>query len=255
MRRWFRTASVWLALWVSVCGAGCATGKPEKATLAKADYHYQLGANFFRDQLIPQAINELETALGHDPGHADALHLLGFIYMGRRNYPQAALHFRKALEAREDFFICQNNLGTALMAMNRWDEAIVVFEGLVARPTYSTPELAYNNLGWSFHKKGEQSRAEEALEMAVFLKPEMCLAHNNLGLVQLAQEDTVGALKSFQKATQLCPNYPEPFFHGGQVLRAKEDPRAREYYQRCYDLAPESTWGERCMAYLGVYPR
>lgn len=253
-RRFLAKISLVLMLGLgSVALSGCATGKPDKSLEDKANYHYQLGSNFFREQLIPQAIRELELALEKDPKHADSLHLMGFIYMGRRNYPQAVRYYRQALDAKPDFFICKNNLGTALMAMNRWEEAITLYEELITQATYNTPELAYNNLGWSYHKKGDQEKAKEALEMAVFLKPEMCLAHNNLGLVQQEQDNSAGALRSFLKAAQLCPDYPEPHFHSGQLLRTRQDPRAQQYYKRCHELAPDSTWGERCRAYLGIY--
>ncbi len=237
-----------------VAGAqGCATAKLTKEDQEKADYHYQLAANHFSDKQIPQAIRELTLSLEKDPQHADALHLMGFIAMGRQNYPQAVDFFKRAIEARPDFYICINNLGTALLASHRWDEAILVYEELINKPTYNTPELAYNNLGWAYHEAGQGDRAEEMLQMAIFLKPDLCLSYNNLGIVQLERKNTVGATRSLQQAIKRCPTYQEPHFHLGQLLREKQDPKAREYYQRCYEIGPENTWGERCLSYLELY--
>lgn len=233
--------------------SACATTKIDKKTLEKSQYHYQLGANYFSERLIPQAIKELLESVKHNPENPDAHHLLGFIYMGRHDNNKAIQHFRKAVAAREDFFICQNNLGAAYMADERWDEAAEVFSELVNKPTYNTPELAYNNLGWSRFKQGQHIQAQEALQMAIFLKPEMCKAHNNLGLVQLDRKNKMGALRNFKKAIQLCPTFAEPHFHTAQILRQRNDETARDYYSRCYDIAQEGFWGERCRSYLEVY--
>lgn len=219
-----------------------------------ADYHYQLGANFFAEKMVPQSLRELLITIEIDPEHPDALHLLGFIYQGRRDYTQAVTYYKRAVEARENFYIAQNNLGTALLAAGRYDEAATLYEGLTTKAMYNTPELAYNNLGWAYHKLGDHLRAEESIRMAIFLKPQLCLAHNNLGVVLKEKGDSVGARRAWTKAVKECPKYPEPHFHMGMLLHARRDPKASEWFRRCYTLAPESIWGDRCRSYLEVYP-
>lgn len=232
---------------------GCASDTEQrKEAVKKGQYHYQLGANYFSEQMVPQALRELLLAAEQDPENADALHLLGFIYMGRRDYNRAIDFFKKAIAIRPDFYICLNNLGAALLAAERWDEAILLFEDLINKPMYNTPELAYNNLGWAQFKLNNYRQASDAFEMAVFLQPKLCLAHNNLGLVRENQGNTVGALRSFQDAIEGCPNYVEPHFHLAQLLLKRQDPSARLYFQRCYELASDSNWGDRCRSYLEI---
>ncbi len=245
-------ALVAIALAVALT-CGCAAGKQAEKT-RQTQYHYQMGANFFAEQMIPQALRELLLAVEADPGNADALHLLGFIYMGRRDYTRAVQYYRQATAARPDFYICLNNLGTALMASDRWEEAIEIYEELINKPMYNTPELAYNNLGWSYFMAGQSRRAEEMLEMAIFLKPELCLAYNNLGQVQTKMTNAASAQRNFVHAIKRCPNFAEPHFNLAQILRQREDPDARLYYQRCYELSAETTLGDRCRSYLEVYP-
>ncbi len=230
---------------------GCASA-PE-TNPEQAHFHYQLGVNYFNENLIPQAQRELLLALEDDPKNADALHLLGFIHMGRRDYSKASQHFRSAINIRLDFYICINNPGTALLALERWDEAVEIYSGLLEKPMYNTPELAYNNLGWAYYNLGKQERAEESLQMAVFLKPTLCLAHNNLGLVYTKAKNNIGAIRSFEAAITKCPNFVEPHFHIAQLLRERNDPKALKYYQRCYELGSNSTMGDRCRSYLEVY--
>lgn len=244
-----------LLLLASTLMAGCVTeAQQRKKAEEQAKYHYDLGASYFGEQFIPQALRELLLSLEDNPDNAEALHLLGFIYMGRKDYPTAIKYFRKALALDPEFYICWNNLGTAYLASARWEDAVDLYQDLMGKPMYNTPELAYNNLGWAYYNLGMLEQAREQFEMAAFLKPEMCLAHNNLGLVRAKQGNYVGASRSFQSAIKGCPQYAEPNFHLAQILQANHDQQARFYFERCYNLASDSTWGDRCRSYLEVVP-
>jgi len=37
-----------------------------------------------------------------------------------------------------------------------------------------------------------------------------------------------------------------------QVMRTRGNPKARAYYQRCFELGADSNWGDRCRSYLEV---
>ena len=234
------------------CAACTSSEEVKKKAVKDGQYHYQLGSNFFSEKMVPQALRELLIAVETDPENADALHLLGFIYMGRRDYTRAISFYERAIEIRPDFYICQNNLGTAYLSVERWDDAVRIYDELVNKPMYNTPELAYNNLGWALFKQGLYRRAADAFEMAVFLQPKMCLAHNNLGLVRENQGNPVGALRSYKNAITGCPTFAEPHFRMAQLLYKRQDPNARLYFQRCYELAANSNWGDRCRSYLEV---
>jgi Tfp pilus assembly protein PilF len=242
-------------LLASALATGCVTEAQQRKKAEKeAQYHYDLGASYFGEQFIPQALRELLLSIEAEPNNPEALHLLGFIYMGRKDYPSAIKHFRQAVEQDPEFYICWNNLGTAYLASARWEEAVDLYQDLISKPMYNTPELAYNNLGWAYFNLGMMEQAREQFEMAAFLKPEMCLAHNNLGLVRTKQGNYVGASRSFETAIKGCPDYAEPNFHLAQILQANQNTDARYYYERCYTLASESRWGERCRSYLEVVP-
>ncbi len=59
--RLWRALLVWvLILGWAVAGAGCGGSKVKEAT-EKSNLHLQLGINYFGDQMIPQAIIELEN--------------------------------------------------------------------------------------------------------------------------------------------------------------------------------------------------
>ena len=139
-------------------------------------------------------------------------------------------------------------------AMERWEEAEVLFLELLDEPLYTTPELAHNNVGWAYYNMRRYAEAREHFRMATFLKPEMCLAHNNMGLVHEAMSNRSEAVNSYRRAIERCPaNYAEPHFNLGKLLQEQGHPKAAAHFRRCMELQPQSNLGERCREYLKVH--
>jgi len=68
-----------------------------------------------------------------DPADVVANFGLGKIYLDLERFEEAAVRFRAALEAQEDYSMAYNHLGTCLAALGRPDEAMKVFrEGIEA---------------------------------------------------------------------------------------------------------------------------
>lgn len=236
--------------------SGCAANQQaqeEEQMLKDAEWHYEMGAGYFEASEIPLAIRELHTALEMNPAQYKAHHLLGFIYMGRREYAKSIQHFKEALRLEPEFHFAKNNLGTVYLAMERWREAAELFEGLLEEPLYTTPELAHNNLGWAYFNLRRYPSALENYKMAVFLKPQMCLAHNNMGRVHEAMENVLEAKRQYETAIRRCPGqYAEPHFNLGKILQRQGLPEAKAHFDRCQRIEPESNLGARCRQYLEV---
>ena len=245
------TLALACAAWLlGACGASVA----ERDAIKQADYHYQLAANHFAAGETTQAIRELTLSLEQRPDHAEAQHLMGFLYMGRKQYPEAVLHFQLALEADPEYYTCLNNLGVAYLYMERWADAIEVYEKLRHATLYTSPWLAYANLGWAYYQLGRIDEGIEQTRMALFLNPEMCLAANNLGIMLTEDGQLEEALSHFEEAREQCPNYAEPLLHLGQLYAANGQQRqAKDSFRRCAELSPKSELGQRCRANAKMY--
>lgn len=256
-----RRAPILVLLFALSCAllaaTGCATSSEheEKAQNIKdAEWHYQMAAGYFESQEIALAIRELHTALELNPEEYRAHYLLGFIQMGRRKYPEAMRHFKETLRLEPEYNFARNNLGAVYLSLERWEEAVEVFSELLDDPLYTTPELAHNNLGWAYYKLRNYPEAVEHLKMAKFLKPGMCLAYNNLGRTYEQMSQGSKAIREYRRAIRRCPdNYAEPHFYLAKLLQAREEPEAREHFEQCVKIQPDSNLADRCRQYLQVH--
>jgi len=253
-----RSASGWLCAVLLLSGAatgGCAGPDSQKkeSGVKDAEWHYKMGVGYFENHKIHPAIRSLHNALEMDPEMAEAHFLLGFIYSGRKKYHKAIEHYKKAVDRKEDYFKAKNNLGSVYLSMERWRAAADLFEGLIEESMYPTPELAHNNLGWAHYNLRNYDKALKHLKMAVFLKPGMCLAYNNLGLTHGELGNVAQAKDKFRKAIRKCPDsYAEPHFNLAKILQREGNPRAKQHFEKCVRLKPESNLGNRCRQYTDV---
>ncbi len=242
-----------IALVVGACGGGQAELKKRRE---QSDYHYKLAYGHYFDQQNPNgdaALQEVLLALELDPDNADARFLAGIIFMGRSQHLDAIEQFKVAIAVRPDFHFAMNNLGTTYLALERWDDAIAIFEKLVLDRKYATPGTAQNNLGWAYHQKGDVERAQKHYEQALSLSPNLCPPYNNLAMIYIDRGSFESAAKVLERGLKKCPTYAELYYHLGRVeaRRANVDV-ARERFQRCRELSGDSPLAERCESHLSA---
>jgi Tfp pilus assembly protein PilF len=100
-------------------------------------------------------------------------------------------------------------------------------------------ELAFNKLAVAYSTLGMFREAGRAVDRAIRLEPEYSFAFNTRGIVQLANEDSKGAVKSFRKAISLDP---QPLFHvnlGAAYLHRNNYSSAREAFVKAIALDPD----------------
>jgi len=227
--------------------ASCSSGKGETSAQKKSDYHLKLGTNCYLDQDIPCALAEFYKSIDLNPGNAKAHHMLGFVYMGRRQHSEALKHMIMAVELEPKFHEARANLGALMLAMEDWQGAIDYLLPLTREPLYPTPYLVNNNIGWAYLNLKKHALAEKYLKMALLLNPKMCLAYNNIAMVHEARRRTEDAIEAYNEAVKLCPEYQEPLFHLGVLYqRMSLHADAQRTLQKCVKLDPDARYGRRC---------
>jgi len=230
--------------------AGCSSSATEiKRKRDKADFHYKLALGYFQARNIDLSIRELIKAFEFESEHADSRYLYGFVLFGRKQYEEAAENFRTVLRIRPRFFAARNHLGVTYLALERWQEAVTILKPLLKEPTYTTPYLVHNNIGWAHLKQSDLRNAERHLRMSVFVNPKFCQGHRNLALLAVEQRDLSAAVSHMEDAITRCPKIAEFHFQLGEILTASGfAQRAAKAFAQCRLLAKATVLGRRCAA-------
>lgn len=190
--------------------SGCApqqqVPKATESDLSLARPLYELALLHLRDGQLLQARITLEQALSFAQDQPHYWNSLGLVELQLRQFQKAQETFRKAIALNPHYADAYNNLGVALGQSNQWQEAIGAFEKALGIPTYNTPEVVYQNMGWSYYNLGRYEEAERALKSALQIDPKLATAHHTLGLLYEKQGRQKEALEAYRQALQLAPD-------------------------------------------------
>jgi tetratricopeptide (TPR) repeat protein len=166
--------------------------------------------------------------------------------------------FRHALAVTEHNYLAHDNLGFALVAEKRLDEAIEHFEAARrARPEYAQ---AHNNLGRALLARGELEAAAEHLTRARELAPDVPINSANLAFALAALGRTEEAQRAFADAQRLDPTSPavagslgRALARLGMLLQGEgREAVAAQLLARALELEPDQPDAELCLGHVLV---
>lgn len=159
-----------------------------------------------------------------DLDRADALFHQGLAFVRRRDFQGAVTAFQAATEAWPRYGPSHNNLGSALAALGRHDEAIGTFDRALAID--ANDGMAHLHKGVSLQAIGQRDEAITCLQDALKIDPGLDEAHYYLGLTYQRAGQLREALTSLNRSIELNASYPDVFVALGAVLmqlRAPDD--------------------------------
>jgi tetratricopeptide (TPR) repeat protein len=180
-----------------MAGSGDRPGRPaEGEDLAAALAHHRAGR-------LDQSEALYRRVLAQRPGHADALHLLGLVTLSRGDWRQAIDLIGQALVAAPRFAQGHSNLGNALRAAGRLEEAAASHRRAIAlQPGFAA---AHSNLGVVLGELGQAAAALASCRRAVELEPDSAEAGTNLGNLLFAGQAFPEAAECFRRAVERAP--------------------------------------------------
>ena len=87
---------------------------------------------------------------------------LGMVYHALEHLDESIGHYEQAVELKPSFSEAHNNMGTVLIDLGRYDDAIDSFKVALGDILYRTPALAEGNMGWAYYKKGRDQKRTQA---------------------------------------------------------------------------------------------
>jgi type IV pilus assembly protein PilF len=193
--------------------AGCASGGGSAGTpqqdktraQASARIHTELAASYYERTQYAIALQELEVALHADSDFAPAYTVRALVRMALREDEQADADFRHSLQLDSENSETHNNYGWFMCQRGRAKESLSQFRDALKNPLYTTPEIAYVNLGMCSKKAGLMKEAENNLQRALILRPGMPQALYGLADWSYDSGDYAGAKSFFLRFSQVSP--------------------------------------------------
>src|SRR5579862_1385197 len=144
-----------------------------------------------------------------DPGHIDALHLLGVAALQKADHRAGVEYISQAIAQGGNSSLYHSNLGACYRAMNRLDEAIASFrEAVRLEPTFVG---ARYNLAMALEAAGSIDEAIAEYHQVLLIDPRFFQALNNLGSLLSSCGRYDEATARLRQAIECCPNSAE--FH------------------------------------------
>jgi tetratricopeptide (TPR) repeat protein len=165
------------------------------------------------------AIRFCTAAVAIRPQSSGAHNNLGVALKARGKVEEAIACYRKAIALDPKFAGGHNNLGTVLQEKGQMDEAIASHkQALALDPKLA---MAHTNLGVALYRKGKVDEAIACYHKAIALDPKYAHAHSNLGSALYSKGKVDEAIACHKQAIALDPKYAMAHNNLGAALRDK----------------------------------
>jgi tetratricopeptide (TPR) repeat protein len=195
-------------------------------------------AGHYRQGRLDDADKLCTRILKAAPDWFDALHLAGLVKLETGKAAAAQVLLGKALKLNPGSAPILANLGRALSALNRDDEALALVDKALALAPDSFD--AFNVRGIVLLKLNRAAEAAAAFERVLTLEPRFLGARANLGnaLAQLGRFEE--ALPQYDLLLAVHPDHPETLVNRGSALAGLGRPDAAlAAYDRALALRPD----------------
>lgn len=183
---------------------------PPSAAFARAQALHQAGR-------LTEAQGLYEQTLQAEPRHADALHLLGYLWFQKGDAARALGLIGRAVELQPRSPGFRYNRGLILQQGGRLEEAAADFRQVAA--LQPADHGAWESLGETLLALGRAGEALAAYDRALALNPAAAELHSNRGVALRGLGRLDEALAAQDRALALAPAYAEGWSNRGNVLK------------------------------------
>jgi len=133
------------------------------------------------------------------------------------------LAFKKVIEIYPEDAMGHYNLGCTYWALDDWENAEMEWKKAVE----------YEKVAKEREERATVSNDQLSISLIVVRRPVAYRAHSSLGLLYLKKNLKDKAKEEFEKAIELEPSDPEPYYELGKMYQAKKDiEKAIFYYEK-----------------------
>ena len=237
-----------LVVFLSSCVTEITGGLPPPAEgEVRLKAQLDLARGYFESQDWSRARVPLDRALEINSRSAE-VHVLLAELSEREDEPETAeKHLKRALKIDPDHSQALNNYGTFLYGQQRYFEALVPLRRLVADPGYHMRAQAYENLGLTELKVGEENAAKEAFSRALRLNLGQPRSSLELADIAYSEGNFDSARGYYQGFMSLARQNPRSLCLGMKIgHKFGETDQVASYALALKNLYPSSVEAQRC---------
>jgi len=183
------------------------------------------------------AVNLIRSAISVCPANAEYHSNLGLALSAQGRMDEAIAAYRQAIQLQPSNAAARNNLGVALAAQGNFDDAILAYR----RATELQPDYAdvHCNLGLTLSARGGTDEAISCYREALRCQPDHVGACNNLGIALTHLGQFGEAIATLRRAVQLQPGYADAWCNLGAALMHQGEPEeAITAYRHALHIQP-----------------
>ena len=150
-----------------------------KNKISLASEYFKKAYDLHLNGKIDDAINNYKLSIEQYPT-AKAHTFLGWAYSLHSKYKEAIEECKLAVELDPDFGNPYNDIGSYLINLNRFDEAISWLEKAIEAVDYEPRHYPHFNLGRIYEKRGDWFTAMKYYEDALTINPDYEIAKSAL---------------------------------------------------------------------------
>jgi tetratricopeptide (TPR) repeat protein len=154
---------------------------------------------------------------------------------------QAIAEYRAAIEADDRMEEAWSNLGGIYAAQKSYTKAIEAFQkALILKPDRPT---TLNGFGTVLYAKGKIEDAKEKWLQATQVDPKFASAYYNMGTALEYEKKTSEAIRSFVKAIEVNPAMADAFYRVGTIFfKETHWAQAHTMLKKAVELEPDAEW-------------
>jgi|WetSurMetagenome_2_1015567.scaffolds.fasta_scaffold00689_17 protein O-mannosyl-transferase len=200
--------------------------------------HRSLGFAYLQQNLIDEAIKELQIAIRLKPDDSDAFNNLGLAYYKASRFDDAIREFSVALKLNQSNPKVTTNLGIAYMRQKRFDFAKYYLEQAIkTNPEYL---IAHLNLGLLFETEGDMDKAAQEYLYVSQHNPGIIDIHYYLGVGFINKGDYKSAINKFGIVIKIRPDHAQALYNlGFAYMKQNRLPEAAEAIRNAIRLQPD----------------
>lgn len=178
-----------------------------------------------------------KSILRGQPKYFDAILALGIVYLQREQFRPAEKQFLLACKIDPNNSPLQNNLGNALLGLDRPQDALAAYDRALALNPQNIE--AHYNRGNILAALKRFEQAVESYDRSIALNPNNAQVHSNRGSALASLSRIEAALASFDRAIKLDPNFAQAYANrGGAYAQLKQYDKALADYEQAFACDP-----------------